>query len=268
VTQIRYLGSDGEIRGIGFVGDPGRIALDPGPLQVFGRFVVEGFGHVLDGMDHLLFLLALILPLMTIRPLVVVVTGFTLAHSITLGAMMLDLVPSGLWFPSFVELAIAVSILYMALENLLRPSLERRWLVGFGFGLIHGLGFSFALEETLQFAGDHILVSLAGFNLGIELGQILVLLLVVPVLRLVGRWVPATGLTIVLSAVVAHSAWHWMIERWGVFNAYSIATPAADMALAIGVMRWAMLMLVAAFVVWMIRGPFERWADEAEKEDS
>lgn len=260
VTEIRYLGADGSARGLSFVGDPGRIELDPSPLPVFVRFVASGFEHVLDGLDHLLFLLALILPLMAIRPLVVVVTAFTLAHSITLGAMMLDLVPSGLWFPPLVELAIAATILYMALENLVRASVSQRWLTGFGFGLVHGFGFSFALKDTLQFAGDHILVSLAGFNLGIELGQLLVLVLVVPTLRLTTRWFPAKGLAVVLSVLVAHSAWHWVAERWTVFSAYSIPPPTLDMSLLVGAMRWLMLLLVAVFVIWLVRTPLERWA--------
>lgn len=261
VTEIRYVGPDGRMRGLSVVGDPGRIELEPSPLPVLARFVAAGFEHVLGGMDHLLFLLALVLPVLAIRPLVVVVTAFTLAHSFTLGAMMLDLVPSGLWFPSFVELAIAASILYMGLENLLRVSLERRWLVGFGFGLVHGFGFSFALRDSLQFAGDHILVSLAGFNVGIELGQLLVLVAMVPVLRLATRWVPGRGLTIVLSVLVAHTAWHWLVERWAVFSAYSISLPTLDGAFVLGAMRWLILLLAAAFVVWLLREPFERWAE-------
>ena len=155
----------------------------------------------------------------------------------------------------------------MAAENLLRTSLSRRWLTGFGFGLVHGFGFSFALKDTLQFAGDHLFVSLAGFNLGIELGQLMVLVLVVPALRLTTRWVPARGLTLVLSVLVAHSAWHWLVERWAVFSAYSIPAPPLDMHLLVAAMRWLMLLLVAAFVVWLVRAPFERWAGTGRTDD-
>lgn len=268
LTEMRFSRRGGEPGGFSFVGDPGRVSLDPKPLSVFGRFIVGGFEHVLDGKDHLLFLLALVIPIMVIRPLVVVVTAFTLAHSITLAASMLDLVPAGLWFPPFVELAIAASIFYMAVENLLKPSLRRRWLVAFAFGLIHGFGFSFALRDTLQFAGDHILVSLLGFNLGIELGQILVLLAIVPLLKLATRWVPQKGLTLVLSALIAHSAWHWLMERWAVLAAYSLPLPEPGVALLVDAMRWLILILVAVFVVWLLKNPFERWSGQVESRDT
>ena len=241
-------------------GNPGRMSLDPGVLEVLVRFFQGGFEHVLDGMDHLLFLLALVAPLRALRPLVVVVTAFTLAHSITLAAAALHLVPSGLWFPPLIELLIAASILYMALENLLGPSLHRRWLAAFGFGLIHGFGFSYALEETLQFAGDHVLVSLAGFNAGIEIGQLLVIGVLAFVLRLIGDRVPAVLMTVVLTVFIAHTAWHWLLERWEVFSAFRVALPPMDAVFVVGLMRWSMLALFVAFVLWLVRPPLTRWA--------
>ena len=88
-------------------------------------------------------------------------------------------------------------------------------MIAFAFGLVHGFGFSFALRETLQFAGTHVLTSLLAFNVGVELGQLLVLVLLVPALQLAFRYVVAERIgTIILSAIVAHTAWHWMIERW------------------------------------------------------
>lgn len=260
ITRIYFSGEDGTVRSISLSGNPGRVSLNPGPLEVLGRFLLLGFEHVLDGTDHLLFLLALVIPMLLIRPLIVVVTAFTLAHSLTLGASMLGMVPSGLWFPPLVEFLIALSIFYMALENLLKPNLHRRWLVAFGFGLVHGFGFSFALGSTLERAGDQLLFSLLGFNLGIELGQILVLVIAVPLLRLAGRWLPPRGLAIVLSVLIGHTAWHWLIERWASFRAFDLSWPVLDLAFAAGAMRWAMLMLIAAFVVWLVQSPFERWA--------
>ena len=79
---------------------------------------------------------------------------------------------------------------------------------------MHGFGFSFALRETLQFAGSHLLTSLLAFNVGVELGQLLVLVVLVPALQLLFRYVVAERMgTIILSALVAHTAWHWMIDR-------------------------------------------------------
>ena len=86
--------------------------------------------------------------------------------------------------------------------------------MAFGFGLVHGFGFSFALRETLQFAGAHLAVSLLSFNVGVELGQLLVLLILIPILGGLFRYVVAERMgTIILSALVAHTGWHWMLER-------------------------------------------------------
>jgi hypothetical protein len=173
---------------------------------------------------------------------------------------MLGMVPTGLWFPPLVELLIAASIFYMVLENLLKPDTHRRWLVAFTFGLVHGFGFSFALGETLERAGDQLFFSLLGFNLGIEAGQILVLLIAVPLLRLAGRWLPERGLVLVASVLIGHTAWHWLLERWLTLQAFNLSWPAFDQAFVAGAMRWAMLALIAGCIVWLVRVPFERWA--------
>ena len=114
----------------------------------------------------------------------------------------------------------------MALENIVGSRIERRWIIAFGFGLVHGFGFSFALRETLQFAGSHLLASLLSFNVGVELGQILVLLLLVPGLELLFRYAVAERMgTIILSAIVAHTAWHWMIDRAEILKQFRFEWP-------------------------------------------
>src|SRR4029079_4586370 len=153
-------------------------------------------------------------PLRGWRQVVSVVTVFTLAHSLTLLGSALHLAPSGSWFPPFVETAIAASIVYMALENIVGVELERRLLVTGLFGLVHGFGFSYGLSENLQFAGNHLLVSLFAFNVGIEIGQLLVLALMLPVLTLLRRNLLRGRIgMIVLSALIAHIGWHWMSDR-------------------------------------------------------
>lgn len=267
LTRVTHRTSAGEFQNLSLPGNPGRVSLDPGMFEVFGRFAVLGFEHVLDGTDHLLFIVALVLPLLVIRPLVVVVTAFTLAHSLTLGAALSGLVPTGLWFGPLVEFLIAASIFYMVLENLLAPNLQRRWLVAFAFGLVHGFGFSFALSSTLELAGGHLLVALAGFNLGIEAGQLLVLILAVPLLRMIERRLPVRAVNLVLSVLIGHTAWHWLTERWLALSAYEVRLPALDAAFAVGVMRWTMLVLIAVFIVWLLRVPFERWAEVSRPGD-
>jgi hypothetical protein len=254
VTALRFLPSGGGIRAFELEGDPGLVRLDPRWHQAALRFVELGFRHILDGTDHLLFLLCLVIPLRRLRALILVVTSFTVAHSITLIASAFGLAPDGLWFPPLVETLIAVSIVYMALENIVVAQPRRRWMIAFGFGLVHGFGFSFALRQTLQFAGSHLLTSLLSFNLGVELGQLLVLALLVLALNLLFRGVPERAGTIVLSALVAHTGWHWMVERWDRLRQFRFPWPAVNAALLAGVTRWIMLAVIAAGVAWFVLG--------------
>jgi len=254
VTVLRFLPPGGAVRAFEYPGDVGLVRLDPRWYHAAFRFVDLGFWHILGGTDHLLFLVCLVIPFRRLRALVLVVTSFTLAHSITLIASAYDLAPGALWFPPLVETLIAMSIVYMSLENIVSPVLGRRWLITFGFGLVHGFGFSFALRESLQFAGSHLLTSLLSFNVGVELGQLLVLAVLVPALDLLFRFVVAERMgTIILSALVAHTAWHWMIERGERLAQFTFTWPELTPAFLASAMRWLMLGLIVSAVVWAIR---------------
>jgi hypothetical protein len=251
-TSLRFLPPGGAERAFEFAGDPGLVRLDPSWRQAAATFVRLGFRHTLDGVDHLLFLLCLVIPYRRLRPLVLVVTGFTAAHSITLVASAFGFAPDALWFPPLVETAIAASIVYMALENIVGSASLRqhRWVIAFAFGLVHGFGFSFALRQTLQFAGSHVVTSLLAFNVGVELGQIAVLLVFVPALHLLFRFVVAERIaTIILSAIVAHTAWHWMIERGSTLSRYEWPVPTAG-GIAIA-LRWTLAAVGLAAAVWV-----------------
>ena len=226
-TIVRFESADGRVRMYQVEGAPDLIELDPRWHSAALRFVAQGFHHILDGADHLLFLFCLVLPFHgRFRQLVLIVTAFTAAHSVTLIGSAYGLVPDALWFTPLVETVIAASIFYMAVENVVAPNVRTRWAVAFAFGLVHGFGFSFALRDTLQFAGDHVLLSLLAFNVGVEIGQLLVLVVLVPVLHLVlRRVVPERIAVLVLSVIVAHTAWHWMAERFAVFSEYPLPLP-------------------------------------------
>ena len=299
VTVMRFLPPDGTVRAFEYTGDPGIIRLDPRWHQSALRFVRLGFEHILDGIDHLLFLLCLVIPFRRFGQLVLIVTSFTVAHSITLIASAFEVGPTGLWFPPLIETLIAMSIVYMALENIVisapgapppgarAPALadslssrepqalsapqrastgfnaiaatgnrllnvHRRWMITFAFGLVHGFGFSFALRETLQFAGSHLLTSLVSFNLGVELGQLVVLAVMLPALYLLFRYGLNERLgTIILSALIAHTAWHWMVERGSRLGAYE--WPALDAAFLAAALRWTMLVVGVAAIVWLVK---------------
>ena len=251
ITVLRFLPPDTAERAFELRGDPGLVRLDPRWHQAAFRFIVMGFEHILDGTDHLLFLACLVIPFRRLRALAVIVTAFTVAHSVTLIASAYDLAPDALWFPPLVETLIALSIVYMAFENIVGAKVQRRWAITFLFGLVHGFGFSFALRETLQFAGSHLLTSLLSFNVGVELGQLLVLVVLVPALGLLFRYVVAEKLaTILLSALIAHTSWHWMAERWGVLTQYDITWAAFSDAMFTGAMRWLILLMLLAGAGW------------------
>jgi hypothetical protein len=223
-VAIRFEAANGTTQVYQLDREPELIELDPRWHQAALRFIGQGFRHILDGLDHLLFLLCLVLPFRKdFRSLVWIVTAFTVAHSITLTGSAFGIAPSALWFPPLVETLIAASILYMAIENVAFARVRTRWVLAFVFGLVHGFGFAFALENTLQFAGDHLLMSLLSFNLGVELGQLLVLLLLIPLLNVTFKYiVPERIGIIVISVIVGHSAWHWLAERYAALSLYSI----------------------------------------------
>ena len=265
-TVLQFLPPEGAPRVFEYAGDPGLVRLDPRWHQSALRFAAAGVGHILGGIDHLLFLLCLVIPFRRLRPLVLIVTAFTLAHSITLLAAASNVGPDRFWFPPLIETLIAASVVYMALENIAGAgSVRRRWTVALGFGLVHGFGFSFALRENLQFAGSHLLTALLSFNAGVELGQLAALALVVPALNLIFRRVIAERLgTIVVSALVAHTAWHWMIDRGTALSRFG--WPAMDAVFLAAVLRWASVCAVAAGLIWVLSATLRPIFKNAQKQ--
>ena len=198
-----------------------KLLLAPGGSAVFAAFVWRGLRHLLAGYDHLLFLLCLIAPGTGLRRLIYTVTAFTLGHCVSLAAAALGAVPQQLWFPSLIETLIAISILVVALGNILVGDFPHRWLLSAIFGLVHGFGFAFSLQSDMQWSGGHLLQALVGFNLGVELGQLGLLLLSVPVLGYCRRHLARPWLLrLLLSCLAGHAAWHWMLARFDHLQAY------------------------------------------------
>ena len=258
ITTVQYLLPDGISRAYELQGDAGLVRLDPNWYHAAGLFVVAGFNHILEGTDHLLFLFCLVIPFRRIRPLIPIVTAFTVAHSITLIASGYGFAPDVLWFAPLVEMLIAMSIVYMALENIAVEHPARRWIITFFFGLVHGFGFSFVLRNTLQFAGAHVLTSLLSFNVGVEIGQLFVLVLFVPALNLLFRYVVAQRMgTIILSALVAHQAWHWMEDRFETLRQFP--WPKITEGGLMSAMGWLSVLVALAAVVWLVSLATRRW---------
>jgi hypothetical protein len=276
-TVLQFLPPDGRPRVFSLHNDPGTVPLDPTRLQASGRFGGEGFFHILQGPDHLLFLFVLVIPFLPARfgaavrwkalgPLAAIVTSFTVAHSVAFIASAYDLTPGALWFPAFVDAMVAASILYVALENLVRPNFRRRWMVAFGFGLAHGFAFAIALRDSWQFTGDHFLLSLLSFNGGLEIGQLVALIAIVPVLMILFRFVVDEPIGIViLSLLVAHTGWHWTVDRYAAYRRFQFVWPVVDAAFFVIVIRWLMIAVVLAGLAWLIFGVFGQRGHEDTK---
>ena len=198
----------------------------PQRLQQFAEFVTEGVWHIWKGFDHILFLLTLLFPAVIVYRLgrweprgswresafdvLKVVTAFTVAHSLTLSLAVLDLIHA----PSrVVESTIAATVLLGAMNNLLPVVLERRWLVAFVFGLVHGLGFASVLAD-LGMHGANLALALVGFNAGVELGQFAIVIVFLPLAVLLRDTVFYRRIFVpVGSGVIGMVAMVWLISR-------------------------------------------------------
>jgi hypothetical protein len=177
--------------------------------SVFRRFFVLGVEHIATGYDHILFLLALLLVGGGLRSLLAIVTAFTVAHSVTLSLAVLDVVqlPSRL-----VESAIALSIVWVALENLVIDRAHGRWRITFAFGLMHGFGFA-SILRAMHLPRQGLVASLLAFNLGVEAGQLIVVLAAYPLVALIQRSRRRRLLVGLASGVILVLALWWLIQR-------------------------------------------------------
>jgi hypothetical protein len=198
----------------------------PSRVRQFLQFVADGVHHIWIGYDHLLFLISLLLPAVLIRrdgrwipvgtlrsalvSVIAVVTAFTVSHSVTLTLAALGIVglPSRL-----VESGIALSVLLAALNNVWPQVTRRAWMLAFVFGLVHGFGFASVLND-LGLPRDALAISLAGFNVGVELGQLSVVLVVVPLIFLLReRRMYRPAILVAGSSAIAVIAAAWFVQR-------------------------------------------------------
>ena len=189
----------------------------PSVWSTMQRYLVTGIEHIFLGYDHIAFLVAIVLWARRLVPVIKVVTAFTIAHSITLSlaALQIVVIPSAI-----VEPAIAASIIFVAVENFFSRNVDGRWRVTFAFGLIHGFGFAGALQE-MGLPANAVVPALAAFNIGVEIGQVAIVSIVVPVLILLDRLfaadrtkpVRAAALVYALSAVITVLGSYWLVTR-------------------------------------------------------
>jgi HupE/UreJ protein len=220
----------------------GPVHLNPSRSNAASGFLAFGIVSIVRNVEYLLLLLCLVLPLRGLRQLLPVLGTFTVGHFVTLLGSAYLSAPAGVWFGLFVGTASAAVIVCMALINILGLAERHRWLLAGFFGLVSGLQFFAALKANLQLAGAHPLVSLLSFNLGLEVGQLVLLAVMLPALFLLGRhvFVGRIGM-IVLSAVAGHIGWHWMVDRaealwlapWPALDASGLTTLAQWLAVVL-----------------------------------
>jgi hypothetical protein len=207
-------------RSRGLMQDP--VQVTQSAFKAIGTFIWEGVRHILEGIDHVLFVVCLVIGAAQLHNLLWRVTGFTIGHSVTLALGFFGFVPTGAWFVPAVETGIALSIIYAAVIAL-RPAAaaegtnKRVVAVTMLIGLLHGLGFSFVLQEILQVTSPNIWQSLLAFNVGVELGQLAIVLAVWPVMWLLRRgnvrlWKIARAVLAIACLVIATV---WTYERLG-----------------------------------------------------
>jgi len=184
-------------------------------LQLMVKFGAAGVEHILTGYDHICFLIAVILWARRAWPVVKIVTAFTVSHSITLSLAALNVVT----LPTMLtESAIAASIIYVAVENFLSRKTDSRWRDTFLFGFIHGFGFASGLAE-LGVPQNAVVPALAAFNIGVEIGQIIIVLALVPLLLGIDKFTKnerSPKLVWTVSAVIALFGAYWLLQRVGV----------------------------------------------------
>ena len=177
--------------------------------QTAKSFLSLGIEHIFTGYDHILFLFGLLLVGRGFRNLVAIVTSFTLAHSTTLTLATLGFVQPARWT---IEGAIALSIAYVGVENLVSTNMSHRWKIAFGFGLVHGFGFATILRD-MELPRSALLISLFTFNAGVEVGQIAIVALMVPLLRLIQRTQYHERIIRYASAFIVAMGLYWFYER-------------------------------------------------------
>lgn len=214
VQILKLIQGDKEVSRQFLTGDDNSYVFDLEDLrspESFGQFLTLGIKHIVFGFDHLLFLFALLLVVSRFGEIAKIVTFFTIAHSITLSLAALEVIT----VPSFiVEPVIAISIIYVGLENIFKTAQTKRWLIAYIFGLVHGLGFAGVLQEIGIGSGTASVLPLLSFNLGVEIGQIAIILLVLPILwKLQKKSFYKTKFVPICSILISIAGLYWLIER-------------------------------------------------------
>jgi HupE / UreJ protein len=246
--RLQFLPVDGPSLTYQLPGDSGWIALDPRWYEAAWLFIRAGFVDAF-AFDRFVFLLCLVAPFRQFSSLLASVLVLTGLQALTSTAIAEQAIADNPLLPALSSTIVAAAIVLLAIGNLASPRLRRRWLICAVVGAVSGFSLGHLLADALQFAGVHTLVSVVSFNIGVALGEVVSLALALAGLRLLFARVlgPALGL-VVLSAVLGHMGWHWMLEEghelmhelghFGLSSALVVVGPWILPALLVGVLAY------------------------------
>jgi hypothetical protein len=247
-TTIGFLPPGGGIRNYEYEGDPDPFKLNPSWDQSAAHFIQAGFLNIFDETDHLILLFCVVLLFRRYRALMPFAVAFTVAHSL---ALILSAFGStynfgspGPWMPPLAGTLMALSVVYLALECIVNPNPRKnREIFATASGIFYGFGFWFSLRPVLQFGGNHPIVSILSFNLGIEICQLLALTL----LCVFFYFVSTTRIVdMILAGLVAHMDWHRMTER-----AYALNRFETQLQWPVFGASWMFAALILAALIWL-----------------
>lgn len=268
-TYISFIRTDGRTRSFRIHDDTPLVRLDPTTAQAAWVFLSAGFYRFLDGLDHLLFVIALAVPYRRVRELVKPFAAFAVAHSVTLTIAAFALPPIDTWLTATIGTIVALSLVYVATENgvaTTRPAggvLRHRPIVALVFGVCHGLAFAIALQDSVQFAGSHPVAALIAYNAGLVFGTLIILAIAVPALNFLFAELLTERVGIIVTSVfIGHAGWHWMTERFTIASLSS--GPVMDLQLLLQIVRWLLAIVVVGGAVWFLSGFVKRKPETAE----
>jgi hypothetical protein len=210
--RLGFLPVDGTVQIFELPGNSDWVPFEPRWHDAAWRFLKSGFVDAF-AIDRLLFLLCLVAPFRRFGSLLAVVMVMTGLQALTLTALAEGVVIDARWLTPLFDTCVGAAVVLLAIGNLASPSLRHRWFIGAIIGALGGFGLGRMLSALWQFAGAHTIVSVVSFNVGIALGDVVSLVLVLGVVHLLVARVIGLPLTvIVLSAVLGHLGWHWMID--------------------------------------------------------
>jgi hypothetical protein len=252
-TSLRFLPADASVRSFEFVGDAGRVWLDPHWYQAARTFVKLGFLHTLGVWEQWMFVLCILIPSQRLRSIVPALITFAAAYALAGLVVVYGPDSTGPWLAPLVQTITAGLLVLLALQNIAMNALESRSKTAAAFGVASGVAYSMAMRGVVQFGGHHPLLSVLSFDAGIAFGQLLATVLVGLALALVSRFFVARRMrTIIMSAMVANVTWNSFTERAAQLP--NLQWPLPTPANLITLTSWLLVIIVAAGTLWLLTG--------------